>query len=154
MATAPLPTPDDIKNAPTVIKIPNTLIMDKDGSMAREWLYFFNDIGQAIDQQITANLPELTQKLLDTVADTLQLGSDADAIRADIATVQGTVADNSTAISNNASTISGLGTDIISLQSADTDQNLLIDALTIRVNDADALIATLVTRITALETAP
>ena len=140
MATAPLPTPDDIKNAPTVIKIPNTLIMDKDGSMAREWLYFFNDIGQAIDQQITANLPELTQKLLDTVADTLQLGSDADAIRADIATVQGTVVDNSA--------------DILSLQSANTAQNLLITALTTRLDDADALIIALDTRITALETAP
>lgn len=140
MATAPLPTPDDIKNAPTVIKIPNTLIMDKDGSMAREWLYFFNDIGQAIDQQITANLPELTQKLLDTVADTLQLGSDANAIRADIADIQGAVADNSA--------------DILSLQSANTDQNTLIAALTTRLDDADALIIALDTRITALETAP
>ena len=99
MATAPLPTPSDIMNAPTVIKIPNTLIMEKDGSMAREWIYFFNDIGRAVDQQITANLPELTQQLLDNVAETLQLGSDANAIRADIVIMKGNITTNTSGLS-------------------------------------------------------
>lgn len=157
MATAPLPTPSDIKNAPTVIKIPNTLIMDKDGNMAREWIYFFNDIGRAVDQQITANLPELTQKLIDTVAETLQLGSDADAIRADIIIIKGDVTDNKTAIATNTTNItantSGLATangkistntsNIATANTEISNQAGLISGLTTRLDTKDTEVSAL-----------
>ena len=140
MATAPLPTPSDIMNAPTVIKIPNTLIMDKDGSMAREWIYFFNDIGRAVDQQITANLPELTQQLLDNVAETLQLGSDANAIRADIVIMKGNITTNTTNISTNTSGLSAANSNITTNTSS--------------IQEHAITLADFETRIAALEAAP
>lgn len=136
MATAPLPTPSDIMNAPTVIKIPNTLIMEKDGSMAREWIYFFNDIGRAVDQQITANLPELTQQLIDNVEETLQLGSDADDIRTDIIGIKSDIATNTTNISTNTS---GLAT----ANTAITNQAGLISGLTTRLDTKDTEVSAL-----------
>lgn len=122
-------TPDQIKNAPVVIKIPNTLIMDKDGTMAKEWIYFFNDIGRAVDQQITANLPELTQQLIDNVVRTLELGDDAENIRAelisinarviitedDLVIVKDDVAANKSGLASANSTIAGHTTSISSL---------------------------------------
>lgn len=147
MATAPLPTPEAIKDAPNIIKIPNTLIMDKDGNMAREWIYFFNDIGRAVDQQITANLPELTQKLIDTVAETLQLGSDADVMRADIITIKGDVADNKAAIATNTS---GLAT-----ANGKISTNIAnIAANTGNIQAHSTTLADLEARVAALEAAP
>lgn len=130
MATAPLPTPEAIKDAPNIIKIPNTLIMDKDGNMAREWIYFFNDIGRAVDQQITANLPELTQKLLDSVADIIRLDEDtastnlelAYAIndiatnRTDIATANGKISTNISNIAANTGNIQAHSTTLADLE--------------------------------------
>lgn len=101
MATEPLPKPDDIKNAPNIIKIPNTLIMEKDGTMAREWIYFFNDIGRAVDQQITANLPELTQKLLDSVANIIRLDEDTASTNLELAYAINDIATNRADIAAN-----------------------------------------------------
>lgn len=147
MATAPLPTPEAIKDAPNIIKIPNTLIMDKDGSISREWIYFFNDIGRAVDQQITANLPELTQRLIDTVAETLQLGSDADVMRADIINIKSDVAENKTAIATNTS---GLAT-----ANGKISTNISnIAANTGNIQAHSTTLADFETRIAALEAAP
>lgn len=147
MATAPLPTPEAIKDAPNIIKIPNTLIMDKDGSISREWIYFFNDIGRAVDQQITANLPELTQKLIDTVAETLQLGSDADVMRADIINIKGDVADNKAAIATNTTNIA---TNTSGLATASGE----ISTNTSNIQAHSTTLADLEARVTALEAAP
>lgn len=54
------------------VKIPSTPIMDERGYMAREWIYFFNDIGKAVDESIQANLSEMTKTLLES-ADTAEL---------------------------------------------------------------------------------
>ena len=58
------------------VKIPNTPIIDERGNMAREWVYFFNDIGRAVDESIQANLSEMTKTLLES-ADTAVLSLQA-----------------------------------------------------------------------------
>ena len=58
------------------VKIPNTPIMDERGYMAREWIYFFNDIGKAVDESIRANLSEMTKTLLES-ADTAEMSLQA-----------------------------------------------------------------------------
>lgn len=154
MATAPLPTPEAIKDAPTIIKIPNTLIMEKDGNMAREWIYFFNDIGRAVDQQITANLPELTQKLIDTVAETLQLGSDADVMRADIITIKGDVAENKTAIATNTTSIATNTSGLATANGKISTNIANIAANTGNIQTHSTTLADLEARVAALEAAP
>lgn len=129
MATVPLPTPEAIKEAPTIIKIPNTLIMDKSGNMAREWIYFFNDIGRAVDQQITANLPELTQKLLDNVADIIRLDDDAESTNLELAYAINDIATNAQNIANNSVTLTGQATSITNLNTALNNQSIQVTAL-------------------------
>lgn len=143
MAAEPLPTPDDIKNAPSVIKIPNTLIMDKDGTMAREWIYFFNDIGRAVDQQITANLPELTQQLLDSVAEIIRLDEDADSTNIELAYAINDIADNKAAIITANQSISTNTADIATANIEISNQDGLIDGLTTRLNTKDTEVSTL-----------
>lgn len=58
------------------VKIPSTPIMDERGYMAREWIYFFNDIGKAVDESIQANLSEMTKTLLES-ADTAEMSLQA-----------------------------------------------------------------------------
>jgi len=58
------------------VKIPSTPIMDERGYMAREWIYFFNDIGKAVDESIRANLSEMTKTLLES-ADTAEMSLQA-----------------------------------------------------------------------------
>lgn len=58
------------------VKIPSTPIMDERGYMAREWIYFFNDIGKAVDESIQANLSEMTKALLES-ADTAEMSLQA-----------------------------------------------------------------------------
>lgn len=150
MATAPLPTPEAIKDAPTVIKIPNTLIMDKDGSMAREWIYFFNDISRAVDQQITANLPELTQKLLDSVADIIRLDEDTASTNLELAYAMNDIAINRSDIATNTlglstanGKISANATGLATANTAITNQSGLISGLTTRLDSKDTEVSTL-----------
>ncbi len=58
------------------VKIPSTPIMDERGYMAREWIYFFNDIGKAVDESVQANLSEMTKTLLES-ADTAEMSLQA-----------------------------------------------------------------------------
>lgn len=58
------------------VKIPNTPIIDERSNMAREWVYFFNDIGRAVDESIQAQLGEMTKTLLES-ADTAVLSLQA-----------------------------------------------------------------------------
>ena len=58
------------------VKIPNTPIIDERSNMAREWVYFFNDIGRAVDESIQANLSEMTKTLLES-ADTAEMSLQA-----------------------------------------------------------------------------
>lgn len=55
------------------VKIPSTPIIDTvTGTLAREWLYFFNELGTVVDQAIAANLTEMTKSILES-ADTAAL---------------------------------------------------------------------------------
>lgn len=55
------------------VKIPSTPIIDtRTNTLAREWLYFFNEIGNVVDQAIAANLTEMTISILES-ADTAEL---------------------------------------------------------------------------------
>ena len=63
-------------NTNQFVKIPNTPIIDPSGNMAREWIYFFNDIGKAVDESIQANLSEMTKTLLES-ADNAELSLQA-----------------------------------------------------------------------------
>lgn len=145
MATAPI-TPEDIKNAPEIIKIPNTLIMDKDGTMAREWVYFFNDISRAVDQQITANLPELTQKLLDSVAEIIRLDNDAELTNVELAYAINDIANNRVDIDGNTNTIAANRADIDGNIAILTGQAISISNLNTALNAETSKVAALQTK--------
>lgn len=147
MATEPLPTPEAIKDAPNIIKIPNTLIMEKDGSISREWIYFFNGISRAVDQQITANLPELTQKLLDSVADIIRLDEDTASTNLELAYAINDIATNRTNIATNKA-------DIATANGKISTNTINIGTNTSNIQAQAATIADLVARVTALEAAP
>lgn len=55
-----------VDNTNQYVKIPVTPIIDNYGNIAREWIYFFNEIGKVIDQTINANLSEMTKTLLES----------------------------------------------------------------------------------------
>lgn len=62
-----------VKEPINAVKIPSTPIIDTvTGTLAREWLYFFNEIGNVVDQAIAANLTEMTKSILES-ADTAEL---------------------------------------------------------------------------------
>lgn len=63
----------DVNKPSKFIKIPNTAFLDSHGNMSTPWLYFFNTVGDAIDSQVAANLPELIEQVTDTVNQTLLL---------------------------------------------------------------------------------
>lgn len=153
MALAPV-TPIEIKNAPNLIKIPDTLIVDKDGSMAREWIYFFNNIGRAIDQQLTANLPELSQRLIESAQDILRLDGDATTTNLELAYAINDIATNTANIATNVTTINNQAISISNLNTALNTETGKVAALQILVSDQAIEIAGLESRITALETAP
>lgn len=129
MALEPV-TPTEIKNAPNLIKIPDTLIVGKDGAMAREWIYFFNNIGRAIDQQLTANLPELSQRLIESAQDILRLDGDAESTNLELAYAINDIANNTASIANQAISIANINTAV-------NTQQGFIDALVTAVSTGE-----------------
>ena len=123
-------TPDDIKDPAKFIKVPNTAILDNRGYLAQAWLYFFNSVGEAIDAQVAANLPDLVAKVTDTVRKTLvlQQATDDNALANQIANES--IVANIEAIRVNADAISANQTNI-----NDLDSRVTANAGKIAVNE-------------------
>lgn len=172
--------PDNIKDPAKFIKVPNTAILDNRGFLAQAWVYFFNSVGEAIDAQVAANLPELTQQLLDTVEKTILLKQatednelatsianesivanieairvNADAIeanQADIADLDSRVTTNTGKIATNEGAIAGHKTAISSLQTQVGELQAQLAALHTELEGLRGTAQTNTDNITALDT--
>lgn len=128
---------DDFSNIPSVIKVPSTPIMNNDGYIAREWVYFFNDIGNAVDEQIKANLPELVRQLLENVSKVLELGDDAEEMQANIIRIDAKTLTNAQDITNANSRISTNSSGIAAAGNTIANHTTALSGLAGRLNDKD-----------------